>query len=154
MGGDDGFPVAESQAPGDEHLTRANYKLIPATCFVVRRCCALRFSYASPKYQVLLPGLLLFHVLWKRERAWQLAKRNLIAILFLGAYIGTYFSLYAWVVPISPGNRLVLSLFAPLLFGTSIGLRDSAPRLSMINGASGCSTSCCCPGSGRMSSLS
>lgn len=73
-------------------------------------------SYGYFKYLVLYALLGLAGMIWERRRAVEWAQRNGFLILFVLAYFGAYFLLYAWYAPIAEGNRLILAQFLPLLF--------------------------------------
>lgn len=64
-------------------------------------------------YAAVAVALLVLHWRW----GWDLIRQHRFVALFVAGYFVGYALLYAWYVPIARGNRLVLSLFLPFMFG-------------------------------------
>lgn len=73
-------------------------------------------SYGYFKYLVIYGLLALAGMIWDRRRAVGWAQQHRFMLIFILAYFGAYFVLYAWYAPIAEGNRLILAQFLPLLF--------------------------------------
>lgn len=127
-GDEQGWPdMPDSEIPGPrKYLREHTLRQIGGRLYrgAKRLVKALRFSYGSFKYLTIFAGLLFFLGLWNRKRVRRSLKQEPIPFLFLCAYFGIYFTIYAWYVPITAGNRLILSVFVPVMFALSVGLRE------------------------------
>ncbi len=83
----------------------------------------LRHSFGYFNYIALYISLLFISgmIYWRKSRDFLL--KFPFQWLFILAYFGLYFLLYAWYVPITSGARLILSQLIPLLFIISVGLQ-------------------------------
>jgi len=80
-------------------------------------------SYGYFKYCVIYLSFLVLVMASYRQKICRGFSENIFLYFFLASYFGCYCLLYFWYAPIVSGNRLILSLFVPLMFTISYGLQ-------------------------------
>ena len=85
-------------------------------------------SYGYFKYVVIYATASLLVILFQPIATWRAIRARPYLVLFMAAFLTSYFFLYAWYTRIAPGNRFMLGQFLPCLFVFSLILTRLAPR--------------------------